>query len=410
MKDSVRTFLIVALLLFGAMLIGTVLKYEEETNCIENTIQNQSNIIDSLSNKIDSLILEIDTLEWDKSFEFDIKWNGKSILSSIMFVESSYNDSAYCKPEDAVGCLQIRKTMVDDINRILKRKGSYKRYSYQDRWNRLESINMFNLYVEYYGLKSGANLNTKLWKNAKLIGKGSFLNSEGSALGSSFLRHQISITQQIKKGLSLKIWEEEENNQTVNIIPDTLSPTSFRYTVYGSELAIKKSDKITFNVNWNQRTDYTPFNNQLNKITTANNAGVNFQFGNKKGTKFLWNSTYRELEINNSELVLQDPENTFLNRIDYKFKLWKGMLQSNSFFEIASGSELKRQYQYVEVNPGQGQYTWIDSDNDSIQDINEFQIAQFSDQASFTRVFLPTTGFIKTYNNKFNQSNYENVC
>lgn len=259
--------------------------------------------------------------------------------------------------------------------------------------------------TEYYGLKSGANLNTKLWKSAKLIGKGSFLNSEGSALGSSFLRHQISITQQIKKGLSLKIWEEEENNQTVNIIPDTLSPTSFRYTVYGSELAIKKSDKITFNVNWNQRTDYTPFNNQLNKITTANNAGVNFQFGNKKGTKFLWNSTYRELEINNSELVLQDPENTFLNRIDYKFKLWKGMLQSNSFFEIASGSELKRQYQYVkEVYPGQGQYTWIDSDNDSIQDINEFQIAQFSDQANFTRVFLPTTGFIKTYNNKFNQS------
>jgi len=158
MKDSVRTFLIVALLLFGAMLIGTVLKYEEETNCIENTIQNQSNIIDSLSNKIDSLILEIDTLEWDKSFEFDIKWNGKSILSSIMFVESSYNDSAYCKPEDAVGCLQIRKTMVDDINRILKRKGSYKRYSYQDRWNRLESINMFNLYVEYYGLKSAEEI------------------------------------------------------------------------------------------------------------------------------------------------------------------------------------------------------------------------------------------------------------
>ena len=258
--------------------------------------------------------------------------------------------------------------------------------------------------TEYYGLKSGANLNTKLWESAKFTGTGSFLNSEGSTIGSSFLRHQISITQQIKKGLSLKIWEEEENNQTVNIIPDTLSPTSFRYTVYGSELAIKKSEKITFKVNWNQRTDYTPFNNELNKITTANNAGANFQFGNKKGTKFLWNSTYRELEINNSELVSQDPENTFLNRIDYKFKLWKGMLQSNSFFEIASGSELKRQYQYVEVNPGQGQYTWLDSDNDSIQDINEFQIAQFSDQANFVRVFLPTTDFIKTYNNKFNQS------
>tara|TARA_R110002167_G_scaffold52480_1_gene151525 strand:- start:109 stop:681 length:573 start_codon:yes stop_codon:yes gene_type:complete len=184
MKDSVNHFLIVALLLFGAMLVGTVLKYEEETNYIETTIQNKNTTIDSLILKIDSLILEIDTLEWDKSFEFDIKWNGKSILSSIMFIESSYNDSAYNKNEDAVGCLQIRKCMVDDVNRILKRKGSYKRYSYQDRWNRAESINMFNVYVDYYGLESAEEI-ARCWNggprginNANTVGYWNKVKSE----------------------------------------------------------------------------------------------------------------------------------------------------------------------------------------------------------------------------------------
>ena len=84
----------------------------------------------------------------------------------------------------------------------------------------------------------------------------------------------------------------------------------------------------------NQRIDYLPFNNILNKVTTANNAGAKFTYDSKKGTKFLWNSVFRELSINNSDLVTQKPENTFLNRFDYKFKLLKGLINSSSFFEI----------------------------------------------------------------------------
>ena len=44
-------------------------------------------------------------------------------IGAIIRVESSNNDSAYNANEDAVGCLQIRQTMVNDVNRILKRQG-----------------------------------------------------------------------------------------------------------------------------------------------------------------------------------------------------------------------------------------------------------------------------------------------
>jgi hypothetical protein len=75
-----------------------------------------------------------------------------TLISAIMFIESSYNDSAYRASEDAVGCLQIRKTMVDDVNRILKRRGSLNRFTYSSRWHRDSSLQMFEIYCDHYNL------------------------------------------------------------------------------------------------------------------------------------------------------------------------------------------------------------------------------------------------------------------
>jgi|ETNvirenome_6_85_1030632.scaffolds.fasta_scaffold00672_20 hypothetical protein len=80
------------------------------------------------------------------------------IVNAIINVESSNNDSAYNASEDAVGCLQIRQTMVNDVNRILKRQGKDKRYTYLDRWDRYKSIEMFGIYCEYYNLKTAEEI------------------------------------------------------------------------------------------------------------------------------------------------------------------------------------------------------------------------------------------------------------
>jgi hypothetical protein len=103
--------------------------------------------------KIDSLQLEIDTLEWENQiWDFNISQNTTHLLSAIMFVESNYNDSAYNANEDAVGCLQIRKCMVDDVNRILNRQNLDLRFTYDDRWLRGKSIKMFDIYCKHYNL------------------------------------------------------------------------------------------------------------------------------------------------------------------------------------------------------------------------------------------------------------------
>ena len=108
---------------------------------------------------IDSLHHKIDTLQWENQiWDFNLSQNTTYLLSAIMFVESSYNDSAYHKGEDAVGCLQIRKCMVNDVNRILRRQKSDLKFTYDDRWLRNKSIKMFDIYCKHYGLTTAEEI------------------------------------------------------------------------------------------------------------------------------------------------------------------------------------------------------------------------------------------------------------
>ena len=58
-----------------------------------------------------------------------------TLVDALIMVESSGNPNAYCKKEKAVGCLQIRPIMLREVNRILRKQKSTKRFSLEDRWN-----------------------------------------------------------------------------------------------------------------------------------------------------------------------------------------------------------------------------------------------------------------------------------
>ena len=125
----------------------------------KTTIETLNEQIEQNNCVIDSLHHKIDTLQWENQiWDFNLSQNTTYLLSAIMFVESSYNDSAYHKGEDAVGCLQIRKCMVNDVNRILRRQKSDLKFTYDDRWLRNKSIKMFDIYCKHYGLTTAEEI------------------------------------------------------------------------------------------------------------------------------------------------------------------------------------------------------------------------------------------------------------
>ena len=63
------------------------------------------------------------------------------LITAIATVESNLNEKAVSR--DCVGYLQIRPCLVQECNKILKKKNSTKRYTLNDRFSKVKSIEMF---------------------------------------------------------------------------------------------------------------------------------------------------------------------------------------------------------------------------------------------------------------------------
>lgn len=74
----------------------------------------------------------------------DKEW--ETFINAIIWVESRGNDKIVSNDGKCVGCLQIKKILVDDCNNILGKK----KYTYNDRYNRTKSIEMFNIIQKRY--------------------------------------------------------------------------------------------------------------------------------------------------------------------------------------------------------------------------------------------------------------------
>ena len=92
---------------------------------------------------------------------------------------------------------------------------------------------------------------------------------------------------------------------------------------------------------------------------------------------------------------------TLLSRVDYTANFLKGGITNSTFYEISTGQELKREYSYLEVAPGQGSYTWQDYNSNGIKELNEFEIAAFASEANYVKIYLPTTEYVSTKGTRF---------
>ncbi len=88
----------------------------------------------------------------------------------------------------------------------------------------------------------------------------------------------------------------------------------------------------------------------------------------------------------------------------YNDRFFNQLIQVTTAYETTSGTIPQQEFTYLEVEPGQGIYTWNDYNANGIQELEEFEVAQFIDQAKYVRIFLPNQIFIKTHQNKFSQS------
>jgi hypothetical protein len=221
-----------------------------------------------------------------------------------------------------------------------------------------------------------------------------------------FLRPVIDMSKELKK---LGHWRlgfryALEKNTARNKIADTLTPLAFSFDSYSVYLKSGEQRKNRYGITFFTRSDKYPVGKEFIRGDRSLNLNLQTELLSNSKRQFFLNTTFRKLKVYNAVVSKQQEDETILGRAEYVMNEWKGLLSGNLLYEVGAGQEQRRDYAYLEVPAGQGEYAWIDYNGDGVQQLNEFELAAFPDQAKFIRIFTPTNDFIKANYITFNYS------
>jgi len=267
------------------------------------------------------------------------------------------------------------------------------------------NITLFSRETLYTGLNNALNGNYS-HGGFRFTWLASYLASTSDSEETKFLRPSFDISQRFKfmKGIILGIHGEQEHDKILIPSADSLSRSSFYYNE--GKIYLKNGDttKIRFNIDATSRTDYSPTVNQFQRANIGNTLDFGAGLFSNPNSVLQFTTTLRDLKIADTTLTSQKPDQSVLGRITYDLNLKKGFITSNTLLEAGSGQEPKLEFAYTKVPDGTGTYTWIDYNDDGIQQINEFEVAAFQSDADYVKIFLPTNEYVKAYNTQFNES------
>ena len=193
-----------------------------------------------------------------------------------------------------------------------------------------------------------------------------------------------------------------EHNEQRNILADTVTPLSYAFETVTAYIKSDEQKANHWSFNYFTRSNQLPSYKSLVQTDRSDNYNFQAEIYKNKHHQFRINATYRQLFVYNTQLIAEQPDNSLLGRAEYSVNEWKGFLTGNALYEVGSGQEQKRSFSYVEVPAGTGQFAWIDYNGDGIQQLNEFELAAFPDQAKFIRIYTPTDEYIKANYTQFN--------
>lgn len=228
--------------------------------------------------------------------------------------------------------------------------------------------------------------------------KGSMLQNTSTIEKDEFFRLYSNYEKRFKK-----TWIGGLVNFETNEIRDrntnTFNNLSHQFQEYEGYFGIGDSTKVFAKVGLNYRTNDSIKSNSFTRINNRNTVYLDSRIIQNKTTNL---SVYANYRFTDQKFI--ENEQSLNSRIVYNQRFFKNGLTIGTVYETSSGNIARQDFIYVKTEPGQGFYTWIDYNNDGVQQFEEFEIAQFQDQAEYLRIPLPNLTFLPTQRASWKQS------
>lgn len=230
--------------------------------------------------------------------------------------------------------------------------------------------------------------------------RGSVLSKNSITRESTFGRAEAVVIKRFQKNWVGAKFNMEDNQEKLTAT-DVFTPLSQRFSEYEVYAGRGDSTATFVEVGYRHRVNDSLRANSLQRVNTSNTYFIRSQPIKDEVSSLQVFANYRVLSSEEPDV---ESEISLNSRILYTRRFFSNKILWNTAYETNSGTIPRQDFTYLEVNPGQGTFTWIDYNGDGIQDLNEFEVAQFQDQARYVRILLPNQIFLPIHQNKFSQT------
>jgi hypothetical protein len=349
---------------------------------------NDANLFSSLDNNQNKALAT--KVNWQQTL-IDKKWQLKSNISHE-FVQKNFNTEFGWEPVEFNRDWNLltnnaTKSLFQSEITLENKKNTSILY----RFNNLSYKDVFS------GNKHELQSKLKL-KSTSFYVDASFLTNTSTTEDNSFFRAKAKAEHDFNKKW-LGAFINFETNSRKNINSKEFINTSHKFKEYETYFGIGDSTKVFAKFGFNYRNNDSIKSNSFTEINNRKTFYINSKVIQNKQTNLSVFANYR-LTKNN----FTTDEKSLNSKIVFNQKLFKGFINLGTVYETSSGNVARQEYIYIKTEPGLGYYTWIDYNNDGVKDFDEFEVAEFQDQAAYLRLPKPNLQFIATQRAKFTQS------
>ncbi|MFV0232623.1 hypothetical protein OBK30_06105 [Empedobacter falsenii] len=270
--------------------------------------------------------------------------------------------------------------------------------TWKEKFNAQYTVDYLENTGLYKGLRNQIDANYKTEKD-EIVAQANILSTKATLQNTNFARYMIDGKRKIgsKFWVGTRVWGE--NNDIDDLVQNEKSNLSFKWNEFQLKGGFADSIGRKIDLTVYQRQDDSVRLGTWQNIQQSKGLIFNSSLIQKQNHQLGINFHYRRV---NYQFLDAANEDFMTGNVKWYKAFFNQGLQLNVDYEVGSGVEPQREFQYVKVSDGMGIYKWTDYNGDGIEQIDEFEVAEFIDQANYIRVYTNTIEYLKTNKNQFN--------